>query len=941
MAESDLFKGISWDHIFKALGIINEEGYPPERRSTSYDLVYNKITYPPKYVLSLAGHVRDGKFIDHNHFSGGERSEAFKYLRNHGFSVVPKAETRELEKSRENPEVVGKYLKKPEQDPIQQIIERYKTNVRETRLKDEIYKWILLGEFQGRPRTEAKDFGNEITSIKFKNLLYPMVFAVSKHILKTASEPYRQCFQLLFNEAKPLIERIEEFDQQIMTIYRGVGGKHSHHHDERSIATFLTYHDPGRYTFYKDGFYRKYCEQLGIEPKKKGSKYVHYLELVKDLISDYINKDKELISMVDELIPPGAYRDPSHTLLAQDILYTTFAKGIEEIEIGDARVFKISMGSLPLKELNNCVSRSLIVVHKDTRGKGTTKETQAEAFVKSMGVGDYFYLTHGNNEGGMKLFGRITSDSTESSERFANHTGWLQRTFESIVDPVSDSKYEGPSKWWAPNNNSTCIEIEPDELSEANKLIFEPYFRTRLVSNNRSVVADPESTYVENISGMKMPLNQILYGPPGTGKTYELINTYYPMFTSAPEEISEQEKLTSLVLKYTWWQVVAAIVLDLKTARVTDILNHRLLQIKDSVSSQKNARAMIWAMLQQHTKQECEHVKYALRNEPLFFDKDSQGNWTIDTTIVEAEAPEVTELLAASKAPAQRGTNEIIKRYEFVTFHQSFSYEDFVEGIKPIMEEDAEVVRYSIEEGIFKRICARARRDPDNNYALFIDEINRGNISQIFGELITLIEDDKRENAANAIEVELPYSKTKFSVPSNIHIIGTMNTADRSVEALDTALRRRFSFKEMMPSPDLIRSHGKSRDQNGIIEGVDLAELLTCINTRIEKLLDKDHLIGHSYFMDVDSLDSLKAAFQNKINPLLQEYFYGDIGKVGLVLGSAFFEDNSINKKETLFADFPDYETSELLERRVHRLKNVLEMTSEEFQGALTRLLRK
>ena len=345
---------------------------------------------------------------------------------------------------------------------------------------------------------------------------------------------------------------------------------------------------------------------------------------------------------------------------------------------------------------------------------------------------------------------------------------------------------------------------------------------------------------------------------------------------------------------------------------------------------------MIWAMLQQHTKADCEFVKYSKRYEPLFFEKDKYGNWSIDNAVVEAEAPEVSELLTSWKKPVVQKKEEL-KRFEFVTFHQSFSYEDFVEGIKPIMEDEAEEgdIRYKIEDGIFKRLCAKARRDSDNNYALFIDEINRGNVSQIFGELITLIEEDKREGKPCMIEVDLPYSKKKFSVPPNLYIIGTMNTADRSVEALDTALRRRFSFVEMPPLYDI-----EELGQEWC--GVTLSDLLTTINKRLEKLLSKDHLIGHSYFLNVRSTDELKSAFQNKIIPLLQEYFYGDFGKIGLVLGRGFLErlENASTDQE-LFAEIENYEVSDLLEKPIYRLSNASIMSDGEFENALHLLMRK
>lgn len=237
-----------------------------------------------------------------------------------------------------------------------------------------------------------------------------------------------------------------------------------------------------------------------------------------------------------------------------------------------------------------------------------------------------------------------------------------------------------------------------------------------------------------------------------------------------------------------------------------------------------------------------------------------------------------------------------IQRYVFTTFHQSYSYEDFIEGIKPIMIE-GEVdgnVAYHIEDGIFKQLCKKAEMDKENRYAIFIDEINRGNVSAIFGELITLIEQDKRKDASNAMSALLPYSKKQFSVPQNVDIYGTMNTADRSVEALDTALRRRFTFEEMLPKPELLKDKGENG--SGKVGKIDLQELLVTINERIEALVDRDHTIGHAFFMEVDSLDSLRNVFANKVIPLLQEYFYGDYAKMEMVIGPDFFNIKESSK---------------------------------------------
>lgn len=173
------------------------------------------------------------------------------------------------------------------------------------------------------------------------------------------------------------------------------------------------------------------------------------------------------------------------------------------------------------------------------------------------------------------------------------------------------------------------------------------------------------------------------------------------------------------------------------------------------------------------------------------------------------------------------------------------------------------------------------------NYVFIIDEINRGNISKIFGELITLIEDTKREGATEAMSLRLPYSNKEFSVPQNVYIIGTMNTADRSIAAMDTALRRRFQFEEMMPAVELL-AEIQIKDQSGNDTNIDVQSILQTVNRRIEALYDREHTIGHAYFMPLkvkSDIDTLADIFKNKIIPLLQEYFYDDYEKIRLVLG--------------------------------------------------------
>lgn len=266
---------------------------------------------------------------------------------------------------------------------------------------------------------------------------------------------------------------------------------------------------------------------------------------------------------------------------------------------------------------------------------------------------------------------------------------------------------------------------------------------------------------------------------------------------------------------------------------------------------------------------------------------------------------------------------------EFVTFHQSYGYEDFVEGIRPELDENTGAVKYEVKDGVLKRLIARAKNRSNESFCLLIDEINRGNISKIFGELITLIEEDKRIGAPNELSVTLPYSGEPFGVPQNVYFIGTMNTADRSIALMDTALRRRFAFEELMPRPDLLEE----------VDGVSLEAMLRTMNERIEYLFDRDHTIGHAYFLSVQTLGELAEVFRRQVIPLLGEYFYNDWSKIRLVLGDdgkpgqhQFIQSKTASNPDVLFRG-GQYEREFYDERTLYQLNDAAFDTVAAYTG--------
>ena len=400
-------------------------------------------------------------------------------------------------------------------------------------------------------------------------------------------------------------------------------------------------------------------------------------------------------------------------------------------------------------------------------------------------------------------------------------------------------------------------------------------------------------------STQKQAPNQILYGSPGTGKTYNTINKAIEIIDSefyqqnkdnreALKERFEEYKKAGQIEFITFHQSFSyeEFVEGIKAETSEDNISY---EVKSGVFKKLSNKSL------QNFNQSNENIKnkkdFEIVFKELILDK-LKDDEKLEIRMKKSSffIKEVDEnKISFDKSGGESQHVLLIKNLK--NMYEAEENKIIIGGLSqyynPLLE-------YLLKNSEIKN----TDKEPLKNYILIIDEINRGNISKIFGELITLIEPSKRIGADEEIRLKLPYSQELFGVPSNLYIIGTMNTADRSIALMDTALRRRFHFEEMMPNSSLLKKFE--------VDGIKIDNLLETINKRVEYLYDRDHTIGHAYFMSLENLETkedkkaeLENIFRNKIIPLLQEYFYDDWEKVRLVLGDGFVE--KIEVKSDIF----------------------------------------
>lgn len=418
----------------------------------------------------------------------------------------------------------------------------------------------------------------------------------------------------------------------------------------------------------------------------------------------------------------------------------------------------------------------------------------------------------------------------------------------------------------------------------------------------------------EDENHLNHPLNLILYGPPGTGKTYNTL--FHALAIINNTDVKKLQKgVEDGTLKYD--DLKKEYDTYVKSGQIDFTTFHQSMSYEDFIEGIKpdvdKSGSVTYKVKEGLFKRMCNfsHVKICV---PDFFTifKVFQLMYPVGNTLRNGKGTQITIKKYDKSAGTIQftygtvGSNDTLRVNAMQEMFDNNEKWDFDKYRKCLSNTTSGLkgtkvlgTYYKIIYEEFKRIRDELMpvivHDSKLPHVLIIDEINRGNVAQIFGELITLIEPSKRLGNAEAMTATLPYSQDPFGVPNNLYIIGTMNTADRSVEALDTALRRRFSFEEMMPKPELLGDKE--------LCGVKLGDLLTTINQRIVALKDREHQIGHSYFMGLKTDSDLKDVFKDKIIPLLQEYFYGDYKKIYYVLGGSEKEGEGFVKIDSVKSD--------------------------------------
>lgn len=847
-------------------------------------------------------------------------------------------------------------------DRILFVIDHYKANFGAVN-KDEHYKWEALGWYKKHWNIDAEDFADMLTNAfsKTANLLSSGMYYPYKMITEYAQadpEEVRRIFKLLHDESIPLAERYHLFRDsckfridQIMNEQPGREKALNHYQDLRAVMVYLTFEYPEKYYLFKSTMYSDFRDRIGFREEKTNQTSVigkvdNFFRMC-DMILEEVKMDQDLISMHKSRLDEDCYSDDALHLLTMDIVYygsnymseddfkkrpitkteTTYWPSLEEYSPGITKDMWISVLSDPA--ITTPENLDMLKKILELGGESTCAHL-AEVYGKT-----HSYYNKLGSSYGEKVKKRFNCPDCPDRE-----SDTVERNRVYVIPFVG--------RYVTENGNKRYSWKLRDELKEALMCIDIPN-------------PEPEEETTTDIG-----LNTILYGPPGTGKTYHTVIYAVAIIENKELATVEAEDYAEVLERYNEYKTQGRI--EFTTFHQSYGYEEFIEGIKPVIASDEEtggeAGEIQYSVQPGVFKRFCEKADRpavadtedfgigenpniwkvslygtgdnpirteCLKNGHIRIGWDDYGKDITDETDFTAYGGKV--VLNAFMNRMQIG-DIVLSCYSSTTidavgvvtgeceWHDEYEDLKRVRKVKWLVKNIREnimgitdgtvmmqmsVYRLNVTLADVMKIVGKykpahaSKPARQGNYVFIVDEINRGNISKIFGELITLIESTKRLGQSEGMSVRLPYSQKLFGVPKNVYIIGTMNTADRSIATIDTALRRRFLFREMLPVPKVLSDIS--------VEDLSISDLLTRLNKRIAVLYDREHTIGHAYFMPLKAsptIDTLAEIFANNIIPLLQEYFYEDYEKIRLVLGDnrkSATEEQFIIARENNYAE--------------------------------------
>ena len=759
--------------------------------------------------------------------------------------------------------------------------------------QQELYKWKLVTKQIGHPNTDAEDFAKEINALRFQNLCYSTQLTAIRHFAEYEPEDYREAFKNLFDENVDLQKRIDTFTSSCKNLWdvkikNNFGSNTSAMCDERLISCFLTLHDPQKYTFYKSDVYVTLCNLLGVETKTAGQKLVHFYELLKQHLIPLVEQDAELMDSVSKELQKEDCLQ-STMLTAQTALWNYVSK----LRKNNNKQVWLFLGGKDAEDYhfdemyNDGV---MVLCGWDKVGDLSDCSDKESIDKRRESVSDYQFNT-GN------LTGMLHAIANEIKEGDIVLAKYSKSDIVGMGIVTGDYRYDEKSVYgkhsrdmsWTHKGLWHCASILKEfgqndfpakALTNVTKSKYIPKILEMIEGDNKQDhKTQTLEAMMEEIQILKQKKQIILQGAPGTGKTYKtaaiavgMCNPTFSDFEDHKKVMEEYERLQNegQIAFCTFHQsmdyedFIEGLKPEVKGDAVEyNVKNGIFKTICELAQTKENADIVtcIEKYLQTIKGYENRKTIPTLSGKSELYVWWTEGNDTISTRSVLSKSEKGDQY---SPSPLNIEKVKMQALGEGVENNWRQYAQAFINAVKK---------EYNLENQV-----------SDKPYVLIIDEINRGNISKIFGELITLLEADKRSGGGtHYISLKLPYSKEDFSVPSNLYIIGTMNTTDRSTGTIDYAVRRRFAFVTLESKADVIENWCNAQSVPSDVKKAALA-LFAQINglgkTDNSSFIAKhkasdfeleDLKVGHSYFMAKD-MASLKLKMRYEVVPLIKEY---------------------------------------------------------------------